>query len=166
MKICGNSGGDNLAAMQESFFTRADTDGDKTISKDELQAALSKRPGGDGSKPGISIDDLFSQIDTDGSGGIDKAESDTFLKSHAHHGHRQGPPDPAKIAAKIFERADTDGDGSLTKDELIAALPKGASSAAIDNLFANGDTDGNGAISQSELETSLRSYLPRFTGQG
>lgn len=79
-------------------------------------------------------------------------------KAH-HHRHGGAPPDPSQIAQKLFEKADTNGDGKVTKDELTAALPKRdgqQSSSAIDDLFKNADTDGDGTISQADLQTALQ----------
>jgi Ca2+-binding EF-hand superfamily protein len=55
----------------------------------------------------------------------------------------------------LFEKADADGDGKLTQAEMMSALPKASTSAAVEALFKDADEDGDGVISQSELEASL-----------
>ena len=70
--------------------------------------------------------------------------------------------DPAEMREKMFNQADTDGSGSLSKSEFSAMLenanqpppPPGASTASeapdAETLFAEIDTDGNGEISEAE----------------
>jgi hypothetical protein len=69
------------------------------------------------------------------------------------------PRDASEIARALFERADTDTDGKLTKEAFLSALPKHQASSALDELFTEADEDRDGAISQSELETGLRKHL-------
>lgn len=168
----------DTAAARQDLFNKLDQDGDGKVTKDELKTALANRPGasGAGAGNGPSLDDLFNRIDTNGDGSIDQSENNTFLDSVKKQ-HRHGPPDPAQMAKHLFEKADGDGDGKLTKAELAAALPKhggasstgasssssSSSSSALDDLFNDADTDGDGAITQSELQAGLEKRLQRFT---
>ena len=198
MTISGSSvNTQDTAVARQDIFKKIDQDGDGKITKDELKTALANRPGGNDGK-GPSLDDLFSRIDTNGDGSIDESENSAFLdaqaknRPHGQHGQHgqgpqgpqgqhgpQGPPDPAKIAQRLFEKADTDGDGKLTKSELTTALSKhgspssgassssgssgASSSSALDDLFNDADADGDGAITQSELQAGLEKRLQRFT---
>jgi Ca2+-binding EF-hand superfamily protein len=63
------------------------------------------------------------------------------------------------MAKKLFEKADGDHDGKITKEELEAALPHHDSSEALDRLFSKTDADHDGSVSQSELEASLKSHV-------
>ena len=146
------TGSDGPANAQQ-LFQKIDTDGDGRITKDEMKASAPKG----GSRPGPSIDSLFSQIDTDGDGGIDETENQAFLESAKSRRH--GPPDAAGMARKMFEKADSNGDGKITKEELEAALPRHDSSEALERLFTNADSDEDGAISQSELEAQLKAHF-------
>lgn len=60
---------------------------------------------------------MFDRVDTDGSGGIDKAELQVKLDSIAARTGRAGVQ-----AEDVFAKVDTDGDGSLSKRELNVAL--------------------------------------------
>jgi hypothetical protein len=52
---------------------------------------------------------------------------------------------------KVFGTADTNKDGSVSKDELAAVM--GQNGGNIDKLFSKVDADGDGLISRTEDET-------------
>jgi Ca2+-binding EF-hand superfamily protein len=171
MMITGNYGAEDVSAIRQQIFQRVDTDGSGTISKDELGAAISKGPGATSGSGGPSVEALFAQIDTNGDGSIDQSENNAFLQAqqgqqtgHAHRGHggrrHHAAADPAGAAAAVFGKADTDGDGSISKSDLLAALPQHDNTSAIDQLFADADSDGDGSISQTDLAASLQQHLP------
>lgn len=76
-----------------------------------------------------------------------------------------GNLDPAAMRARLFERADTDGSGGLSKDELTTAMkhrpappqgpPPGEAVLNADSLFATLDADGSGEVSAQEHEEGL-----------
>jgi Ca2+-binding EF-hand superfamily protein len=86
----------------------------------------------------------------------------------------QGPPDPAKMAQKLFQEADANGDGKVTKDELAAAMAKhehgghhhhggsksgdssGSGSNPLDALFSSADANGDGSLTEAELQAALQ----------
>ena len=143
--------------MRQEMFRRADRDGHGKITKDELIEAAPK--GGDRAK-GLNVDDLFNQIDVNGDGGIDESENGAFLDRMGAR-HR---PSAADFAQKLFEKADADQDGKLTRSELMSALPKQSSSSALDELFKDADEDGDGVISQAELESTLSKHMAEANG--
>jgi Ca2+-binding EF-hand superfamily protein len=125
----------------DKVFDTADVDGDGSVTKAELATVI-----GDG-----GADELFSKIDTDGDNLISRAEDDTFRASMAGASGMSGgsgmpPPD------KVFDAADTNGDGVVSKEELAAVMGSGN----IDKLFSKIDTDGDGLISRTEDETFLK----------
>jgi Ca2+-binding EF-hand superfamily protein len=131
-------------------------------------AASSQRadrpPGGSGAA--AFKDKLFAKLDADGSGGVDATELQTLLdKLGATTGQSVGGSD----AAATFKAMDSNGDGSLAKDELDAGLKKllapaadtmafaqsrGANARSQD-LFKKLDSDGNGSIDATELKAGL-----------
>ena len=147
----------DAAALRKQMFQKLDQDGDGKVTKDELTAAMPQ----DGKGP--SVDDIFSQVDSNEDGYIDESENDAFLEkmeSQRPDGPPPGPPpggaDPSKMAEELFKKADTDGDGQITKDELAAALPQDGNGPSVDDIFTDADTNGDGVISQSELEASMK----------
>jgi Ca2+-binding EF-hand superfamily protein len=119
---------------------------------------------------------LFTQLDTNGDGGIDKAELDELL-SKAASSRGAGAPD----SADLFSSIDADGDGAITESELsdgaktlfdqlrtqlIAGAAKGTENAFektfvekpdTEELFAKIDANGNGSIDQDELGSFMES---------
>lgn len=55
----------------------------------------------------------------------------------------------------LLNKADTDGDGSISKSEFAAGAPENTTgSASFEDIFTKMDTDGNGSISDSEFATA------------
>ena len=147
MKI-GDSGMQAMSGMPppppppDEIFDAADTNGDGTVSQDELAAVLGEKGA-----------DVFSQVDTDGDGQISRAEDEAFRAKMDEQMSKGGsdmsamsvmPPPPEKV----FDAADTNGDGTVSQEELTAVLgEKGA------DVFSRVDTDGDGLISRTEDET-------------
>lgn len=152
MRITESAAGIDGAANAQQLFQKMDVDGDGKITKEEMKASAPR-----GGSRGPSIDDLFNHIDTDSNGAVTETENRAFLESMKSR--RSGPPDAASMVQKLFEKADSDGDGKITKKKLEAILPRHDASEALDRLFSNADPDKDGAISQSELEAELKSHF-------
>ena len=103
---------------------------------------------------------MFSKIDSDGNGGIDKAEfSDLAKKMSEMSGSSQSVED-------IFSTYDTDGDDSLSMDELDSFMKDNAPQPPpmnglmggqgmqnpLEDLFSKIDGDSDGSINKSEFE--------------
>jgi Ca2+-binding EF-hand superfamily protein len=94
--------------------------------------------------------EIFSQIDTNGDGSIDKAEFTAFGKLMAE---KMGAPDQSD---EIFSAIDTDGDGLLTETEMDAFKPSGGPNAADmkpnrQDMFNQIDTNGDSSIDKAEF---------------
>ncbi len=64
----------------------------------------------------------------------------------------QGQQSAGGPDARLFAKLDTDGDGTVSKDEFSAAASKaGADSAVADAVFNKIDSNGDGAVTQDEL---------------
>jgi Ca2+-binding EF-hand superfamily protein len=106
---------------------------------------------------------LFAKLDTDESGGIDKAE---FLKGA---GASESATDSSKetLATQLFESFDSDSDGKLTQDELETGFQKlsdGMRATLIqqqeasrpqppspEEMFAKLDSNSDGGVDESEF---------------
>jgi Ca2+-binding EF-hand superfamily protein len=94
-----------LQQMIDKMFTKADSTGDGTISKDEFSQFLSANP---------RAEKMFSRlVSTGGFSSSSPLDSTTST----------GVATPA-TADDIFNAIDTNGDGSISKDELTAAMQK------------------------------------------
>jgi Ca2+-binding EF-hand superfamily protein len=140
----------DAAAMRKQMFQKLDQNGDGKVTKDEMSAAQPQ----DGQGP--SVDEIFSQVDTNQDGSIDESENDAFLQQMEANRPPGPPPDASKMAEELFKKADADSDGKITKDELAQALPQNGKGPSVDDIFKDADTDGDGTISQSELEASMK----------
>jgi hypothetical protein len=84
--------------------------------------------GGPTSRP--SIDQIFAHVDTDGNGVISESEFTAFLAHRPQPPHSttrsssssQGSATSRPSADAIFKKADTDGNGTLSKAEFTAFL--------------------------------------------
>jgi Ca2+-binding EF-hand superfamily protein len=152
MQINGvaNGSAQSESTMRQEMFRRADQDGDGAVTREELTKVVSARGPRTG---GVNLDELLSQIDTNEDGAIDETEHDEFMTTMSSKRPRR--PSPAEVAQKLFEKADTDGDGKLTQAEMMSALPKASASSHVEALFKDADQDGDGVISQSELQASV-----------
>ena len=74
---------------------------------------------------------VFSVLDTNGDGMITKAEIQTYGTAR-------------------FANIDIDGNGSLSRDELMLTITKWSNS-----LLKRLDTNGNGAVEQAEMQARL-----------
>jgi Ca2+-binding EF-hand superfamily protein len=142
------------AEMRQRMFNNADANGDGKISKDEMAKVVANKPQG-----GPSVDDIMSKLDTDGDGSISQSE---FAAGDKAKGQMQGGPPPmmagmgnmssADFVKQLLSDADTNSDGTISKDELtqvMANAPQGG--ASVDGIMSALDTNGDGVISESEL---------------
>jgi Ca2+-binding EF-hand superfamily protein len=123
---------------------------------------------------------LFSKLDVNADGGVDKSELNDFLSYAA----AATGSTSATSSADLFKTIDSDGDGSISKtemadgakslfDELRTQLMSKSGEAAPpppppaedsddqQQLFAQIDADGNGSLDQTELGTFLEQTKPQ-----
>lgn len=156
-------------------FTSIDTDGDGSISQSELEAAIEGAGG-----TADEADSVYSALGGTSTAGISESTFDDAAKAaapqggpggaqghHHHHGGGGGGTESASDQTQqVFSPLDTNQDGVVSEDELLAAFgidPSQTASTTSDSgsnassIFSAIDTDGNGSISQSELTTYLQS---------
>ena len=67
--------------------------------------------------------------------------------------------DPALMMQQRFERADADGSGTLTLQEVKDVMTAdGVDASRAAEIFANVDADGNGEISQEEWQADIQAH--------
>lgn len=185
--IGGGISASTLKQMQEQMFKTADTNGDSSISKDEL-SQISKS----GTKQNsTSVDEMFSQLDSDSNGAISRLESDAAIAKAGQGMEAQGPPPqgpppppPSEDAAAdtsqsssdataLYDAMDTNEDGIVSPSELAAALEEAQESSAsaadprtlMDNL-GNALQSGNISDAQSALSALQKDVSSHNGGQG
>jgi Ca2+-binding EF-hand superfamily protein len=60
----------------------------------------------------------------------------------------------------LLQRADTDGDGKISKKEFEASKPKDGKGPAAEDLFSKIDTNGDGFITEDENAVFISSMQP------
>lgn len=93
-------------------------------------------------------DDMFSKIDTNQDGSIDKAELTTFSELRAPDG---GTAFKAPSVDDIFASDDSDGDGTISKDEFQAAMSR------LDSAGSSATSTGDDQVS-ALIAAVLRMY--------
>jgi Ca2+-binding EF-hand superfamily protein len=187
------------------FFSRIDSDGDGQLTSDELKSdfeshikkiADSTTGTSTNTPPTPDFSQMVSDGDTDGDGTLSEVEFTTAMQAR-----RQSPPPPpppqaqesdsteesdsaSQSIADAVASLDTNGDGKLSSDELLAAYKakqtsptdgtdtdassdSSASTTAADPDFASLisaiDTDGDGLLNTDEvtsLVTESRQHRP------
>jgi Ca2+-binding EF-hand superfamily protein len=153
----------SLSEMRQKMFNKIDTNSDGSIDKTEMSALLQQSTTQNTS--GL-VDEIFSKQDTDQNGLISLIESNSAMEKLGQEMKQGGgisavsgmPPSPEKV----FDMADTNKDGVVSKEELAAVI--GQNGGNIDELFSKVDTDGDGFISRTEDET-FRQQMTEGMGQ-
>jgi Ca2+-binding EF-hand superfamily protein len=115
---------------------------------------------------------MFSKVDADSSGGVDKTELKNLLSDVAS---KTGVSNSSS-SDELFTKMDTNSDGSLSSDELGKGMQSimppppstmdfaqsrtdssssSSSTSGSDDLFGKVDADGNGSVSESEMKTLM-----------
>ena len=117
------------------LVTKLDSNGDGTLDAGELHQGITSivqlpstmefaqtRTDGSGAT-GQAGDDLFSKVDTDGSGSLSSNEFTALMNKMAASGDANAT---SSDSSNAFASLDTDGDGTLTQAEFDAGRPAGA----------------------------------------
>ncbi|HVY05616.1 MAG TPA: EF-hand domain-containing protein [Burkholderiales bacterium] len=122
-----------------------------------------------GSSSSKFVDRIFSKLDANNDGSIDKAEFASFVQQ-AQFG---SAADNSIDVDAVFSKLDADNNGSVTKEELSQAASKlhdqlrgqqlspGAAgfdlTQFINNLYSKADTNGDGNVDSTELDAFIGS---------
>ena len=147
--ISGGQGGPDMSALWQELLKRADKDGDSKISREEFDSARPK-------DRGRAHDNLFSRIDTNADGFIDESENAAVLKSVP----KGRPPGGGMNLMKLFEKADSDGDGQISKTDFQSAASQSTDSATAGQIFDAMDTNQDGVVSVAEYIAAMQKLEP------
>ncbi len=118
-------------------LTAMDSNADGSLSSDELGEGMKNlmpppppsstmdfaQTRSSSASTGSANDDLFSKVDSDGSGGVSNDELQALFDKMASDGGVSKTSD--STASDLFNQLDTDGDGALTQTEFDAGRPQG-----------------------------------------
>ena len=119
------------------IMDNVDTDGDGTISTEELGALDEEHQ------------KKLAEADSDGDGTISGDELLSSIAEHIAARGEMGPPSAADMVSRIMQDADTDGDGVISAEELSAVDEKHQQRLAL------ADADGDGIITEEELSSQV-----------
>ncbi len=141
---------DQVAELKEAFEL-FDTNGDGTISREELKEALRLF----GQKPTDNqVEDMIKEVDKDGSGSIEFPEFSVLMGKHVKE------KDTEVELKAAFNYFDLDGNGFISPLELKQVLAKfGAdyTDDEVEDIIREGDQDGDGRISYQEFLDIMQS---------
>lgn len=175
-------------------FSEFDRDGDGRITRSEFQERhrvhrVEREAEGKGRRPEHDPDEMFQRIDADGNGAIDRQELRRHKRASAGpsrrsmegegQGPRQGGDSSPRTPARqppAFGELDRDGDGQVTREELMAHHRTrtqeqpglGRREHDPNEMFEAMDVDGSGAVSAEELDAFQQGRgrsAPRGEGQ-
>jgi len=137
--------GDEKIEELQKTFRSLDKNGDGMLSAAEIRTGLAAQ----GMKVPVAFEDLLKNIDSDGSGQLDYTE---FLAATVDQKHLQ----QREVCWGAFRSFDLDGDGKITRDELMKVLngnrvQQALGASKIDKMIQDVDANGDGAIDFDEF---------------
>jgi Ca2+-binding EF-hand superfamily protein len=152
----------NGDARLERLFNKFDSDGDGTISKDELSTAQAN------AKEGSRDAELLSSLTTDSNGGVSledfKSQAKALFEQKRGQNQAGGAPPPPPDASEMFGQVDSNGDSSLSTSELedmAANGPEGGPSAS--KMLDEMDTNKDGTVSEAEFKAHMEKMQSQMT---
>jgi Ca2+-binding EF-hand superfamily protein len=153
-------------------------------------AAVMRRMAGDvnGVVEACLVEDVFSKADRDCSGGISFYEFAIWYSSHSFDAHfnldarelelrklaRQVdmPPSEFDTCKRHFDSFDTDGNGTMDREEFHGMMLKclkvpehiGLPAGRVQQLWTAADSDGSGVIDFAEFVVFFQRYFPQGEG--
>jgi len=136
-------------------FLAMDQDKSGTISLQEFRLALEQEALAEEPLPESEAEELFRNMDSDGSDGIEYSE---FLA--AAMPVWPSTPEDVRLQEgplrRTFARFDLNGDGKLSLEEVSTVLGESFSSKDLEELFEQADTSGDGELDFDEFSAHFR----------
>src|SRR5450830_2093935 len=136
----------------DDLFSQLDTNGDSSVSQDELQSLLDQMASDQGNtSSALSASEVISQLDSNGDGGLSASEFDAARPQGQDGPSHGGMPPPPPLT-----------DSSLNSSSLVTGASStdstssaGTSEDPLQALYNTIDSDQSGDISNSEAQTFL-----------
>jgi len=182
----GGAGTGPSSQLAQSLFSQIDTNGTGSITKAELEQAVTAAGG-----TSAAADALYAKLDPNNTGSVTEQQFAQALSQMRPHHHHSGAGDadgdnsardalaslfqaagggttaatsPAQAAQSLFSQIDTSGSGSITKAQLEQAVTSaGGTSAAADALYAQLDPNNTGSVSEQQFAQFLQPPSPTGT---
>jgi Ca2+-binding EF-hand superfamily protein len=166
-----------IKQFQQNLFNQIDTNGDGSVSKTELEQAVTKAGGGT-----QAADALYSVLDPNNTGGFNEQQFAQVLPGSGFSDQMQaqmigyqaqGWPGASSaqpggpLAQNLFSQIDSNGDGSISQSELEQAFTAaGGTKAGADALYAKLDPNGTGSVSEQQFAQGLANLSQLGPTQG
>lgn len=153
----------------DDLFSQLDTNGDSSVSQDELQSLLDQMASDQGnSSSALNAADVISQLDTNGDGSLSASELDA-ARPKGQEGPPPGdmPPPPPPLTDSSLNSSNLVTSTSTSTSSTDSTSTSGTSEDPLQALFNAIDSDQSGDISSSEAQTflsQLASQLDSTTG--
>lgn len=175
------------ASQRNSLFSKLDSDQDGTLSEDEFVAGRPK----DVSSSQASK--LYSKLDTSGTGALSEDDFDQGMDDQSRpslggiqsllsgnamavlmlmspqggmqfNSDTTGSDSGQPSAADMYSSMDTDGDGSVSQAEFLAARPDNMSEDDATKVYDSIDTTGTGSITEEQFADSMKNMAAQNQG--
>lgn len=161
----------------EQLFSKLDTNSDSKVSQDEFVAG---RPDEVSESQAAA---LFGKIDGTGSGAVSLSDFTTGMEQVRPDGQMSALDSDTLMAllqqiseeednstttrsqadrfSELFQKLDTNSDGSVTKDEFVAGRPDDVSESDASALFDKLDTEQTGALDEQSFKEAMLANGPK-----
>ncbi len=166
-----NSYQNNVQAnyQQQKLFKKLDANNDGSVSKDEF---VNGRP------KDVTADQagaLFDKLDTKKTGSLSESDFanavpppgglDPNTLAALLQGQDTSQSDDSSSSqddrtAKLFAKLDSDGNGTISKDEFVNGRPKDVTEDQAASLYDKIDTEGSNALTADQLKSGLAANRP------
>src|ERR1019366_4994565 len=171
VSAAGYGGYNPVAIFQQNLFNKIDGNGDGSISKSELEQAVTTAGG---STQGA--DALYAKLDPNNTGNVSEQQFSQNLPPPAFSDRMRaqmmgfqasgwpgssGTDRGSQLAQNLFSQIDSNGNGSITKSELEQAVTSaGGTTQAADALYAKIDPNNTGSVSEQQFAQTLSQAKP------
>lgn len=177
----GSMSASAMSQMHAKMFSKIDANSDGGITLEEMTASASEKTKGKGGiEDSAKIAERFASMDSNSDGSVSDEEGLSFFQSQmssqtmsgmlqAQEGGQDRPmgPPPGGAAGgggqkpATFDELDTNQDGSVSLDEMLASSESDETedtedtdkTARLTELFSKMDADGDGSVTESEKST-------------